>query len=86
MNQKNKNIKSILINIFGGITRCDDVAAGILTARETLDLKIPLVIRLIGTNQEKGRKMLQEVGIVAFSDMNEAIAEAVKLAQKGTAS
>jgi succinyl-CoA synthetase beta subunit len=84
--QKNKNIKSILINIFGGITRCDDVAAGILTARETLDLKIPLVIRLIGTNQEKGRKMLQEVGIVAFSDMNEAIAEAVKLAQKGTAS
>lgn len=84
--QQNKDIKSILVNIFGGITRCDDVAAGILTAREKLDLKIPLVIRLIGTNEEKGRALLQEKGIHAFSDMYEAISEVVKLAQKGAAS
>jgi succinyl-CoA synthetase beta subunit len=84
--QKNRDIKSILINIFGGITRCDDVAEGILTARKELDLKIPLVIRLIGTNGEKGRAMLQEVGINSFCDMNEAVQEAVRLAQKGISS
>jgi succinyl-CoA synthetase beta subunit len=83
--QRNPDIKSILINIFGGITRCDDVAEGILTARKTLNLTIPLVIRLIGTNQEKGRDMLQRAGIVAFSDMNEAVQEAVRLARKGGA-
>lgn len=81
--QQNKDIKSILVNIFGGITRCDDVAEGILTAREKLNLKIPLVIRLIGTNEEKGRAMLQKVGIHAFSDMNEAITTVVDLAGKG---
>ena len=83
--QQNKNVKSILVNIFGGITRCDDVAQGILTAREKLNLQIPLVIRLsgIGTNDEKGRALLKDVGINAFSDMNEAITEVVKIAQKG---
>ncbi|MHC5102990.1 MAG: ADP-forming succinate--CoA ligase subunit beta, partial [Planctomycetota bacterium] len=74
------------VNIFGGITRCDDVAEGILTALEKFDLKIPLVIRLIGTNEEKGRAMLQKAGLIAFSDMNEAIQETVKLAQEGAGS
>ena len=84
--QQNKDVKSMLVNIFGGITRCDDVAEGILTALEKFDLKIPLVIRLIGTNEEKGRAMLQEAGLIAFSDMNEAIQETVKLAQEGAGS
>jgi succinyl-CoA synthetase beta subunit len=84
--QQNKDVKSMLVNIFGGITRCDDVAEGILTALEKFDLKIPLVIRLVGTNEEKGRAMLQEAGLVAFSDMNEAIQETVKLAQEGAGS
>ncbi len=83
--RQNKDIRSILINIFGGITRCDDVAAGILTAREELNLTIPLVIRLIGTNEEKGRAMLNEVGLRAYSDMHQAIQEAVRLAAEGTA-
>jgi succinyl-CoA synthetase beta subunit len=81
--QQNKAVKAILVNIFGGITRCDDVAEGILTAREKLSLQIPLVIRLIGTNEKKGRAMLQEVGIHAFSDMNKAITTVVELAKKG---
>jgi succinyl-CoA synthetase beta subunit len=81
--QQNKDVKSILVNIFGGITRCDDVAEGILTAREKVDLRIPLIIRLIGTNEEKGRAMLKEAGLVAFSDMNKAIQETVKRGQKG---
>jgi succinyl-CoA synthetase beta subunit len=81
--QQNKDIKSILVNIFGGITRCDDVAEGILTALKQLDIQVPLVIRLIGTNEDKGRAMLQQAGFIAFSDMNEAIQEVVKLAGKG---
>jgi succinyl-CoA synthetase beta subunit len=56
-----------------------------LAAREKLNLQIPLVIRLIGTNDEKGRAMLKDVGIHAYSDMNEAITEVVRLAQKGGA-
>jgi succinyl-CoA synthetase beta subunit len=81
--QNNPDIKSILINIFGGITRCDDVAEGILQARSTLGLTVPLVIRLIGTNEEKGHAMLGQAGIAAYRDMHEAILEAVRLARKG---
>ena len=49
-------VKAVLINIFGGITRCDEVARGILEAIDTLDVKVPFVVRLVGTNEEEGRQ------------------------------
>lgn len=56
----NPEVKSVIVNIFGGITRCDLVAAGILDALSRLDMKVPLVVRLDGTNAEQGRKMLAD--------------------------
>jgi len=75
------NIKVILMNIFGGITRCDLVAKGILEALRKIDLKIPLVVRLTGTNEEIGREMLKQAGIEAYTDMIEAVKKAVELAK-----
>lgn len=73
----NEQVKVILINIFGGITRCDDIARGILQARNQLDITIPVVIRLIGTNEDKGRTMLCEAGLIAVRSMSDAIRQAV---------
>lgn len=70
---KNPRVTSILINIFGGITRCDDVARGILQAREEIQLEIPLVIRLIGTNEEEGRSLLRDAGIEVFESLTSAV-------------
>ena len=77
------NVKAILFNIFGGITRTDDVANGIVTALKTNPLKVPLVIRLTGTNEEIALKILTENGLSASSDMDTAVQEAVKLAAGG---
>ena len=63
------NVKAILFNIFGGITRTDDVANGIVTATKQNPLKVPIVIRLTGTNEEIAMKILQENGFSASSDM-----------------
>ncbi|MCR4336820.1 MAG: ADP-forming succinate--CoA ligase subunit beta, partial [Candidatus Omnitrophica bacterium] len=60
---RNPKVKVILINIFGGITRCDDIAQGILEARKKLNLPVPLVVRLVGTNEEKAKAILAEHGI-----------------------
>lgn len=78
---KNDQLKVILINIFGGITRCDDVAQGILWARQQLNINVPIVIRLIGTNEQKARDMLKETGLIAVSNMNDAICQAVNCAE-----
>jgi succinyl-CoA synthetase beta subunit len=78
------NVKAILFNIFGGITRTDDVANGIVTATKANPLKVPIVIRLTGTNEEIAMKILQENGFSASSDMDEAVQKAVQLA-KGAA-
>ncbi len=80
---RNKQLKVILVNIFGGITRCDDVAQGILWAREQLGITLPIVIRLIGTNEEKGRKMLSDAGMIVARRMSDAIQEAVDCARGG---
>lgn len=69
----NPKVKAILINIFGGITRCDDIANGLLAATKQVDIKVPLVVRLIGTNDQEGRKILEEAGIQARTDLNEAV-------------
>jgi len=79
------NVKSILFNIFGGITRTDDVANGIVTATKQNPLKVPIVIRLTGTNEEIAVKILQENGFTASSDMDEAVQKAVELAKGGKA-
>ncbi|MEP6620756.1 MAG: ADP-forming succinate--CoA ligase subunit beta [bacterium] len=79
------NVKAILFNIFGGITRTDDVANGIVTATKANPLKIPIVIRLTGTNEEIAMKILTENGFTASSDMDEAVKKAVELAKGGQA-
>ena len=77
-------VKAMLINIFGGITRCDDVAKAVLGALDQLgDVKQKIVVRLDGTNADEGRRLLQEANhpnIVAAGKMNEAAAKAVELA------
>ncbi len=79
------NVKAILFNIFGGITRTDDVANGIVTAIEQNPLKVPLVIRLTGTNEEIALKILKQHGLSAMTDMDEAVKKAVALATGGKA-
>ncbi|MDB4905683.1 MAG: sucC [Gemmatimonadetes bacterium] len=79
------NVKAILFNIFGGITRTDDVANGIVTATKQNPLKVPIVIRLTGTNEEIAMKILTENGFSASSDMDEAVQKAVALAKGGKA-
>jgi succinyl-CoA synthetase beta subunit len=79
------NVKCILFNIFGGITRTDDVANGIVTATKANPLKVPIVIRLTGTNEEIAMKILTENGFSASADMDEAVIKAVKMAKGGAA-
>jgi succinyl-CoA synthetase beta subunit len=75
------SVKAILFNIFGGITRTDDVANGIVTATKQNPLKVPIIIRLTGTNEEIAMKILQDNGFSASSDMDEAVKKAVELAK-----
>ncbi|HEY3133410.1 MAG TPA: ADP-forming succinate--CoA ligase subunit beta [Gemmatimonadaceae bacterium] len=79
------SVKTILFNIFGGITRTDDVANGIVTAIKQSPLKVPLVIRLTGTNEDIAVKILKENGMSAMTDMDEAVKKAVALATGGKA-
>ncbi|HLD45942.1 MAG TPA: succinate--CoA ligase subunit beta, partial [bacterium] len=73
------NVKAILVNIFGGIMKCDVIAAGIVSASKELGLNIPLVVRLHGTNVEMGRRILNESGlsIISADTMEEAARQAV---------
>jgi len=75
------NVKSILFNIFGGITRCDDVANGIVEATKRIDIQPPIVIRLTGTNEELALEILAKAGFSAYTSMDEVVEEAVRLAQ-----
>ena len=74
------NVEVILFNIFGGITRCDDVARGIVEATERIDIEPPIVIRLTGTNETRGLEILAEAGFSAFTSMDEVVARAVQMA------
>ena len=73
-------VKVILFNIFGGITRCDDVALGIVEAVKRIGIEVPLVIRLTGTNEELAREILAEAGLAAVASMDEVVEQAVRLA------
>ena len=73
------SVRAILFNIFGGITRTDDVANGIKTALAQFPVKVPIVVRLTGTNEKEAVKILQGIGMTALSDMDEAVSKVVAL-------
>jgi succinyl-CoA synthetase beta subunit len=75
------NVRAILINIFGGITRGDVVAQGITEALKKVDVQVPIVVRLSGTNAEEGRELLAAAGLTAVDTMDEAAAQVVQSAR-----
>lgn len=72
----------VFINILGGITRCDEVARGIIEAKKKLDFEKPVVIRLVGTNEEEGRRILTKAGIHVLDSMEEASKKAVEISSE----
>ena len=78
----NTNVKAILVNIFGGIVRCDLIAQGVISAVKEVGVSIPVVVRLEGTNVERGRALLAESGldIIAAEDLTDAAKKAVSAA------
>lgn len=79
------NVRAILFNIFGGITRTDDVANGIRTALAQFPVKVPIVVRLTGTNETEAVRILEAIGMTALSDMDEAVRRVVEVARRGAA-
>jgi succinyl-CoA synthetase beta subunit len=77
-----RNVKTVLYNIFGGITRCDEVARGILTAIQEVKPSVPMVVRLVGTNAEEGRRILAEANMITAETLVEAAQKAVALSQR----
>jgi succinyl-CoA synthetase beta subunit len=78
-------VKAVLINIFGGILRCDTLANGVVAAARDLNVKVPVVVRMEGTNVERGRQILMESGLnfTVGADMRDAAEKVVSLAAKG---
>ncbi len=76
------NVKAILVNIFGGITRCDDIAQGLLLARQQADIRVPVVARLVGTNADKACALLENSPILFANTMAEAVRLAVTKAKE----
>jgi len=77
------NVKALFINILGGITRCDDVARGILEAKAKVGVTKPMVIRLVGTNEEEGKRILTEAEIHVLESMEEAAQRVVEISKHG---
>jgi succinyl-CoA synthetase beta subunit len=73
-------VRAILINIFGGITRCDDVATGIVAAFKELSPSIPVVVRLTGTNEEAAQKILRSVNLPSADTLDKVVKKAIELA------
>ena len=73
-------VKAIFVNIFGGIMRCDFIAEGIITAAKEINMNVPLIVRLAGTNVELGKKMLSESGLdlIPADDMDDGARKAIK--------
>jgi succinyl-CoA synthetase beta subunit len=78
-----RNVKSIFVNIFGGITRCDDVATGLVAALKELNLKLPIVVRLTGTNEEQAREILSQIRVNSAETMDDGVKRAIELARQG---
>lgn len=77
------NVRVLFINILGGITRCDEVARGILEAKEKVGVTKPMVIRLVGTNEEEGKRILTNAGMHVLESMEEAAQRAVEISKQG---
>ena len=75
------NVKAVLFNVFGGITRCDEVARGILVALDEVKPKVPMVVRLVGTNAEEGRKLLENAKMITAETLADAAKKAVAAAK-----
>jgi len=73
------NVKAVLINIFGGITRCDDIAQGILKAFDTMDINVPVVVRLAGTNAKEGNELLEGSKLIPAETFAEAVKKTIAL-------
>jgi succinyl-CoA synthetase beta subunit len=80
---RDRDVRVVLLNIFGGITRCDVVAKGILQALESLKVHVPMVVRLVGTNEEEGRRLLSEADMATASTLAEAARMVVDLLPEG---
>lgn len=80
-----ENVKAVLLNVFGGITRCDEVAHGIISALNEVKPKIPMVVRLVGTNAEEGRSILANAKMVTAQTLVEAAQKAVAISKGGVA-
>ncbi len=80
---RDKNVKSIFVNIFGGITRCDDIAKGLLEASGKSPLSLPVVVRLTGTNEKEARTLLQGTTFIPASDMADGARKAIEAAGGG---
>ncbi len=78
-----RNVKCILFNIFGGITRCDDVAEGIVQALSQMNIEVPVVVRLTGTNEDLAAEILKRVNIVPTKSMEEGVREAIRVSKGG---
>lgn len=76
------NVKAVMINIFGGITRCDDVARGLVAALQAIKTDMPIVVRLSGTNSKEGLEIIKEFGLPTVSTMSEAAKKAIELSQR----
>ena len=74
-----KNVKVVMINIFGGITRCDDVARGLISALEQIKVEVPIVVRLSGTNSKEGLEILKKANLLTVETMGEAARKAISL-------
>jgi succinyl-CoA synthetase beta subunit len=74
------NVSAVLLNVFGGITRCDEVARGILAALEEVKPRVPMVIRLVGTNAKEGRAILSQAKMITADTLAEAARKAVAAA------
>lgn len=81
---KDSRVKTIFVNIFGGLTLCDMIAKGIMLAYKDLGIKVPVVVRLRGTNEDLGQQMIAESGLAlhAFGDFDEAARKVIELARE----
>ncbi|MFP6615003.1 MAG: ADP-forming succinate--CoA ligase subunit beta [Candidatus Hydrogenedentota bacterium] len=78
---KDENVKSILINIFGGITRCDDIANGILESLKVMDVPVPIVVRLVGTNEKEGRALLEGTKLGTATTLEDGATQVAKFGE-----
>jgi succinyl-CoA synthetase beta subunit len=79
---RDPNVRAILFNIFGGITRCDDVAQGIVESFSSMEIPVPVVVRLTGTNEDKAREILKKTTLVAARTMADGAQMSIELASR----